>query len=437
MSILRIRTGGIDTQTGWTEPRKAKMAVVVPKEGERWRAGGSAQRSLTDAVLHLIWEQRKISRAEIARRTGLSRSTVSEIVAGLLKTGLVAEVGVGASRGGRKPIVLEFQDDACVILGVDMGASHVSVVLTDLRGAVLAWEHRDHPVRSDPEGTASLILEFCSSCLTKWGGKRRRLVGIGVAVPSPVDPRNPDRLSPQVLPAWRGRSVLDRLRSEYGVTVLVDNDANLGALAEHWWGAGRGLEDFAYIKVATGIGSGHLLAGRIYRGATGVAGEIGHLTIDPQGALCMCGNRGCLALYVGTQALVARAEQLLPQFPDSLLQRTGTAIAAIEDAALADDPLAMKVVLEAAEYLGIAIADLLNLMNPAAVIMGGRLSRLGERLLAPLREAARRRTFVGADAASHLRTGELGTRDVAIGAATLVLDAALTDPSLFPTIGPP
>ncbi|MEO8139555.1 MAG: ROK family transcriptional regulator [Gemmatimonadota bacterium] len=403
--------------------------------GVGWRARLTGQRSLTDAVLHLIWEQRKISRAEIARLTGLSRSTVSEIVTGLLATGLVAEVGEGPSRGGRRPVVLEFQDDAFVILGVDMGASHVSVVLTDLRGGVLAWEHRDFPVRSDPEGTAALILEFCRACLVKWGGKRRRLVGIGVGVPSPVDPRSPDRLSPQVLPAWRGRSVLDQLELEFGVTVLVDNDANLGALAEHWWGAGRGLDDFAFIKVATGVGSGHFLGGRIYRGATGVAGEIGQMTIDPHGSLCMCGNRGCLALYVGTQALVARAKRLLPEFPGSVLAGTEPTIGAIEDAALADDPLAMKVVLEAAEYLGIAVADLINLMNPAAVIMGGRLSRLGERLLAPLREAARRRTFVGADAASHLRTGELGPRDVAIGAATLVLDAALTDPSLFPTAG--
>ena len=413
------------------------MAGVVPKEPRRAGGFGVRQRSLTDAVLHMIWEQRRISRAEIARRTGLSRSTVSEIVTELLSTRLVAEVGAGPSRGGRRPIVLEFQDDACVILGVDMGASHVSVVLTNLRGQVLAWEHRDFPVRTDPEGTAALIFEFCKACLATWGGKRRRLVGIGVAVPSPVDPRSPERLSPQVLPAWRGRSVLELLRAEFGVTALVDNDANLGALAEHWWGAGRGLDDFAYIKVATGIGSGHLLGGRIYRGATGVAGEMGHLTIDPNGPLCMCGNRGCLALYVGSEALVARARHLLPEFPASVLQQTGTTIGAIEEAALADDPLGMKIVLEAAEYLGIAVADLLNLMNPAAVIMGGRLSRLGERLLGPLREAARRRTFVSADAASHLRTGELGPRDVAIGAATLVLDASLTDPSLFPTIGPP
>ncbi len=409
--------------------------MSAPDDPGTWRGRQPNQRSLTDSVLHLIWEERTISRADIARRTALSRSTVSEIVTFLLDTKLVLETGTGPSRGGRRPIVLEFQDDACVILGVDMGATHVSVVLTDLRGRVLNWEHRDHPVRSDPEGTGAIVVEFCRACLATWGGKSRRLVGIGVAVPSPVDPKHPDRLSTQVLPAWRGRSVLDALRGEFKVPVLVDNDANLGALAEHWWGAGRGVDDFAFIKMATGIGSGHLVGGRIYRGATGVAGEIGHLTIDTHGDPCMCGNRGCLATYVGTQALITRARQLVAEQPSGRLAAAPITITAIEDAALADDPVATQVVREAAEYLGIAVAGLLNLMNPAAVILGGGLSRLGERLLGPLRETVLRRTFVGSVAASQIRTGELGPRDIAIGAATLVLDAALTDPSLFPTVG--
>lgn len=399
------------------------------------KAGTMRPRSLADAVLHLIWEQRRISRAEIARRLDLSRSTVSEVVTMLLATRLVAEAGVGASRGGRRPIVLEFQDDACPILGVDIGASHVSVVLTDLRGQVLHWEHRDHPVRTDPDGTLALVSEFCRACLASWKGRRRQLVGIGVAVPSPVDIRYPDRLSAVALPAWQGRSWQKELVAEFGVPVLVDNDANLGALAEHWWGAGRGLDDFAYIKMATGIGSGHFVGGRIYRGASGVAGEIGHLTIDPRGDQCNCGNRGCLTTFVGTQALVTLATKLLPDFPKSVLHGADLTITAIEQAALADDPLALQVAHTAAEHLGTAVAGLLNLMNPSAVILGGGFTRLGERLIGPLRETVYRRTFVGSLAASGIRTSQLGPQDIAIGAATMVLDAALTDPTLFPTAG--
>jgi predicted NBD/HSP70 family sugar kinase len=391
---------------------------------------------LADSVLRMIWEERRISRADIARRAALSRSTVSEIVEGLLGSGLVAEAGEGASRGGRRPIVLEFQDDACAILGVDVGATHVSAVLTDLRGHVLAWQHRDFPARFDPAGTGQLVVDLCDACLAEGGVRRSRLLGIGMAVPSPVDPRDPERLSSISLPSWGGRLNLDELRSRFGVPVLVDNDANLGALAEHWWGGARQLDDFAYIKVATGIGSGHFVDGRIYRGSSGVAGEMGHMAIDPRGAPCNCGNRGCLQTYIGSEAMLARAASLASGFPGSVL--AGIAEPRIDellDAALADDPLALQVVREAAEYLGIAIASMVNLMNPSAVIVGGGMARLDDRVLNPIRETVLRRTFVAAAAACEIRTSDLGPRDIAIGAATLVLDAALHDPTLFPTSG--
>lgn len=409
---------------------------MVRKTGSATTRGTPVPRSprLADSVLRMIWEARRISRADIARRAELSRSTVSEIVEQLLTSGLVAEAGAGVSRGGRRPIVLEFQDDACSILGVDIGASHISVALTDLRGRVLAWHHRDFPSRNDPNGTGQLVLDLCEACLADAAVRRTRLLGIGIAVPSPVDPREPDRLSAVALPSWGGRLTLESLRARFRVPMLIDNDANLGALAEHWWGSARSLENFAFVKVATGIGSGHFVNGRIYRGSTGVAGELGHVAIDPRGAPCNCGNRGCLQTYIGSRALIERTLSLRPQYPGSrLASGPEPTVQQIEEAALDDDPLALAVVREAAEYLGIAIAGMVNLMNPSAVIIGGRIALLGERLLGPLRETVLRRTFVSAAAAAEIRTSDLGPQDVAIGAATLVLDAALHDPSLFPT----
>ncbi|MBK7831898.1 MAG: ROK family transcriptional regulator [Gemmatimonadetes bacterium] len=417
------------------EPWKSKVTGVVQPEVAPWRADVTRPPSLADSVLRLIWDERAISRADIARRTGLSRSTVSEVVTELLATRLVDEAGEGASSGGRRPIVLEFQDDACVILGVDMGATHVSVALTDLRGRVLAWENRPFPVRSDPEGTRALIAEFCAECLRSWGGDPTRLVGIGIAVPCPVDPRHQDRFSTHVLPAWKGRAGFEALGARFGAPIFIDNDANLGAVAERWWGAGRGFDDFTYIKVATGVGAGHMVGGRIARGASGVAGEIGHMAIDLSGDPCDCGNRGCLQTFVGASSLVKRARQLLPEYPTSVLHQGALTIDAIENAALADDPLAIHVISTAAEYLGIAVAGVLNLMNPGAVIIGGGIARLGERLLVPLRETVLRRTFVSSVAASEIMSSALGPRSIAIGAATIVLEAALGDPRLFPTIG--
>lgn len=389
-------------------------------------------RPLIDIVLETLWYRQRITRAELSRLLEISRSTVSEIVTQLLDTRLVAEVGDAPSQGGRRPIVLEFQDDAYGIVGVDMGATHVAVALTNLRGEVEQWLSRPHPVRTDPSGTRELILELCDECLEAGGRRPHELVGIGVAVPSPIDHRTPDRLSETVLPAWKGQSVFQHLRDRFEVPVFIDNDANLGAVAERWWGAGRGIDHFTYIKLGTGIGSGHIIGGSVFRGATNVAGEIGHLSLDPNGERCVCGNRGCLTTFAGREALVRRAEALLADGGSSVLEGRPLTASALEEAAENGDPLAIEVVHEAAHYLGIAVAGLLNLLNPGAVILGGGMARAGEHLLVPLRETVIHRTLVNSVAASEIRLSELGPRSIALGAATAVLAAALDDPSLFP-----
>jgi predicted NBD/HSP70 family sugar kinase len=214
--------------------------------------------------------------------------------------------------------------------------------------------------------------------------------------------------------------------------VLVDNDANLGALAERWWGAGRDVDNFAYVKLATGIGAGFLVDGKIYRGASGIAGEIGHISIDPKGPRCGCGLRGCLVTAVGSQALLRRARELLKEQPDSTLAGREFGITILEDAALSGDALALQVVREAAENLGVAVAGLLNLLNPTLVIVGGGLSRLGDVLLEPLRRTVRSRTLATSVEVSRIVTSELGARAIAVGAATLLLQRALVDPRHFP-----
>lgn len=408
--------------------------MTTPTRAKPARSGIAREGGLANEVLGFVWRRREVSRAEIARRTGRSRSTISEVVARLLPTGLIQEVGSGESRGGRRPILIGFRDDASTILGVDIGAAHVSVALTDLRGRILEWRAEDHPVRRDPHGTAALAVELGAACLAARGPVAPEPMGIGVAVPSPVDPLSPYRILERILPAWRDFDLLGELRGHFEIPVFVDNDANLGALAEHYWGKAVGIDDFAYLKVATGIGAGLMIDGEIYRGATGVAGEIGHVAIDPRGPQCVCGNRGCLATFVGTRALVARTRTLLPDFPRSALAGTDPDIWTLEDAALADDPLALKVVHEAARNLGIVVAGVLNLVNPGSVILGGSLARLGDRLVTPLKEAVASRTLVASAAASDIRTSELGPRATALGAATHVLVAALADPSLFPGV---
>ncbi|NQT61984.1 MAG: ROK family transcriptional regulator [Candidatus Marinimicrobia bacterium] len=393
---------------------------------DRWEA-----RPLADSVLHLIWREKQISRAEIARQIGLSRSTVTEVIRDLLNTGYVKEVGAGVSSGGRKPIVLEFQNDHKLILGIDIGATHVSTSLMNLGGELLAFEKRSYSVRSDPEGTRSLVFQLCDTCLDQVMDGQQRLLSIGVALPSPVDPDHPEWVSEIVIPAWRGKNELDILHSHYGVPVYVDNDANLGALAEYRWGAGRGFEDLTYVKIGYGLGAGFVLNGEIYRGSTGIAGEMGHMTVGESDVVCECGLEGCLSTLVGGKAMLARVAELSEKYPDSPLVNGSTDLEAIEAAALENDKLALQLYQETSEYLSTAITGWINMMNPSRVILGGTMEELQNRLLDPVQEKMKACSIVGSVPITDIRTSDLGHQAESIGAATLALESVFSEAGFY------
>ncbi len=374
-----------------------------------------------DPVLRLMWVKGNTYRAAVADALGLSKSVVSETVQSLIRAGLVAEVGLGESSGGRRPVILNFQYGARCVLGVDVGATHVAVALTDLRGRVMEWRELSHPVRTDPVGTRRLILRLCDDCLAEWRGGFERLIGIGIAVPSPVDPAHPDWLSEAVIPDWQGRSDLERLHRRYGVPVFIDNDANLGALAEKSWGGGVDADNFLFVKLGRGIGAGVVIGGEVYRGANGVAGEIGHVPIDPNGQRCTCGLRGCLGTVVGSAALALRVRALLGEYADSALADQALSALAIAQAAAKGDALGIRVVHETAEVLAAGLSGYVHLMNPEMIIIGGGLARAGEALLGPMREAVRRSALVRSVSPVTCIVSQLGRQAVAVGAATLGL----------------
>lgn len=387
--------------------------------------------SLTDDILRLVWREHKISRAEISRRLALSRSTVTDLMKDLMSLNFILEDGVGESSGGRRPIVLKFNDDARVVLGVDVGATHVSVAMTNLRGKILLWKEIKHPARKDPEGTKEIICRLCDEFLATVKHKNEMLLSIGISFPSPIDPKHPEYISENIIPDWQGKSGIKELRDKYNVPVWIDNDANLGALAEHWWGAAKRVNDLLYIKISNGIGAGLILGGKLYRGAKGIAGEMSHMSVDPNGRQCGCGLRGCLATTISAWALEGRVETLSVLYPDSPLVKGNSDIIAIEDAALNKDPLALQIVNEAAEQLSIAITSLINMLNPDMILIGGSLSRLDDILLDPIRAKIGVCSLVNTVSKPQIRIGELGSKAIAIGAATLAIQQAFSDPKLL------
>jgi len=383
-------------------------------------------------VLRTIWQENEISRAALSRSLRLAPSTVSGIVQELLDDGLIVVSHVARSRGGRPPVVLRFAEDGFAFLGVDLGASHVRVGLLDCRGNLLHSVGMPWPVENDPSGTLDLVDRLVASTLETREAQARHVVGLGLSVPSPLDPRTPGLLSPRILPCWEGIPVLSRVRALTGLPTWIDNDANVGALAELWWGAGRGVQDIAYIKVATGVGSGLVIGGHVFRGSAGVAGEIGHTAIDPRGPLCRCGLHGCLEAMIGSASLRRLVEERLADGASSMLSQVDPGPEQIATAARASDAVALDVLSHAGRYLGIAVANLVNLLNPARVVVGGSLPVLaGDELLDPMRATLAQRTLGRSFEATEVVVSALGEDAVVLGAATQVLEAALENPSLF------
>ena len=379
--------------------------------------------SNTALLLRMIWSSTDgAARTDLAAHSGLSRATVSAIVQHLIDAGLVQEGAQRAARGGRPATVLRFHDAGAAIVGVELGASHISAVQTDLRGRIHDTLRQEHDVQGDPDGALALLGRFVDRLIS---GAPAPVLGVGVGVPSPLRLDQPGRLSPHLLPRWRHIDLQDWLTQRLGLPVHIDNDANVGALAEHWWGAAQGYEDFAYIKVATGVGAGIISRGQILRGAGGSAGEIGHTAIDPNGPRCRCGLNGCLEAFVGTQYLLERAAAL-PSRPRWACPRP--TLPALIQAAHAGDPEAAELIRATGHWLGIAVSNLLNLLNPGRVVLGGRLVAAGSLLLDPLRTALAGRSLWTSLEGARVVVSQLPREGVALGAATLVLQDALSDP---------
>ena len=366
-------------------------------------------------VIGTLRDHGTISRAEIARRTGLSRSTVSSLVADLQASGLVVEREEGAGRrsqGGRPPILLSFDTSAGVALGINFDHRSLRVAVADLSARVLAEGTRELDIDHEAEEGLDAAAALIEGALEEAGVDRMRVIGAGVGLPAPIDRETGIVGSSAILPGWVGVRAVEELRRRLDVPVLVDNDANLGALAEAAYGAGRGAEDFVYVMLSSGIGAGLILHGRLYRGSAGLAGELGHVLVDPDGPVCRCGNRGCLETAAAGPALV---ELLRRSHGDGLTVREMLRLA------LAGDHGCARVIADAGRAVGSAVAPLCNVLNPSLVVVGGELALAGELLLDGVRESVNRWALPAAAEVLEIVPGALGERAEVLGAVALVV----------------
>jgi predicted NBD/HSP70 family sugar kinase len=363
-------------------------------------------------VVEALRRRGAASRAELARATGLSRSTVSTIVADLIGSGIASE-GDGAAperHAGRPPAMVSLDSSAGLALGIDFGHRHLRVAVSDLSHSVLAETWREIDVDHSAEHGLDAAAEFVDQVLEEAGAERARVIGAGMGLPAPIDRASGTVESSSILPGWVGVDAAAEARLRLGMPVEVD--ANLGALAERVWGAGQGKSDVAYIKLATGIGAGLILGGRIHHGIGGTAGEIGHTLIVEGGAVCRCGNRGCLETLASARAI---ADLLSSSRGEQIPTRRLLELSAAGDAA------AQRLIGDAGRAVGVAVANLCNLLNPQCVIVGGDLSAAGEVLLGPLADSVRRNAIPSTVEDIEIVPGTLGERAELLGALALVM----------------
>ena len=368
-------------------------------------------------VIDTLRESGTASRADIVRATGLSRTTVSTLVAELQERRLVVEfegestAGARGASGGRPPILLALDQLAGTALGVDFGHRHLRVALADLSSRVLAERRRELDVHRSALEALDLAAEVISELLAETGSPRDRIVACGLGLPGPVDVTG--RVgSSVILPGWAGLHAADELGNRIGLPVQVDNDANLGALGEVAFGAGRGAEDVMYVKVSSGLGAGIVLGGRLHRGATGIAGEIGHIQADRSERVCRCGNRGCLETVAAAPALL---ELLRPIHGDGLTTARLVALAREGDLATC------RLLKDAGRAVGQTLAGLCNALNPELIVVGGDLAATGDALLDGIRESVNRFALPGAADAVRVTAGVLGDRAEVLGSLALVI----------------
>lgn len=367
-------------------------------------------------VLNLLLRHSPVSRAAMAKMSGLNKATVSALVDELTAEGMVVELGPGESSGGRRPHLLMLNEQAGLVAGVDLGVGYLLVVLMDLRAAV-RWRRRvTWDCTVGPEVCLEQVAALVEEGMASLTAGPRGLLGVGVGVPGLVDHGQGRLLFAPNLP-WEGVDIAALLAPRLGVPVFVDNEANAGAVGELWAGCARGVRNLVFLSAGIGLGAGIVFDREVYRGAGGVAGELGHTTIDVTGPLCRCGNRGCWELYASETALLSRIG--------------APSIEAVVEAARAGNKAAAGALEAVGMYLGVGIANIINAFNPALVVIGSSIAGGGHFVLDPARRAVEQRALAHPRAGVQVVLSALGAEACAIGAGALVLQEQFRLPTLF------
>jgi len=420
-------------------PRKAHRGAA-PRTREQQEAHGRAlsrvgQKELR--LLRLIHSSRKISRMELAKRTGASAASMTAIVQRLIDRGLVVETGKSETIAGRKPVSLSLRPDLGSVVGVDLGSFLLRVIVADVLGNITHKVELETRMADGRERVLSRTFAAIQKAMDHSQLPRSAFKGIGMAHSGVIDSRKGIVLCfprPGQMTQWRNVPLRQMLESEFGMPCMLDDSARMMALAEKHFGQGQEISDFLFVEVGMGIGAALFIDGKLYRGPGGSAGELGHMTVDENGPLCSCGNNGCLEALASCAAIIQKVRAGIQQgvnskvteLVDGHLDRISIEI--VVQAARENDTLALRVLDEVVSHIGVVMADVINLLNPGVIIFGGPLFRAAhEWLLERLTHVIRQRALEKSASDVQLRVSNLGGEAAALGAARLISSEILED----------
>jgi len=361
-------------------------------------------------VLDYIRHQSPISRARIAELAGLTKATVSSLVNELIGSRLVQEIGAGASSGGRKPMMLLFNGTAGYSIGVDLGVDYILVVLTDLSGRIV-FERRHAHANTSVERVIDALKAAIREAADQAPASAYGIIGIGIGIPGISDGQGRVLFAPNL--GWENVPLGPAIEEAFGVPVVIDNEANAGAVGELQFGTGQAADNLVYLSIGSGIGTGIVLNKELYRGSSGFSGEFGHTSIELEGKPCRCGNRGCWELYASESALLEEARKQL--------EDRGLDVGRLIRLAEQGDEAAIRLFERWGFYLGIGIVNIMNGINPGLIVIGGKLAEAEQWLKAPLLAAVERRSMPYPRAGMGLKFSGLGARSTVLGACSFAI----------------
>lgn len=366
-------------------------------------------------VFNTIKMKGPVSRAQVSKKTGLNKATVSTMVSELIDESFIHEIGAGKSSGGRKPVMLYFNHHAGYAVGIDVGVNYILGILTDLNGNIIK-KTAGKLKKIDIDYVASQIFSCIETLIKQAPSSPYGIVGIGIGVPGQVGQDDQILFAPNL--KWRNVCLKQMIERKFRIPAKIDNEANAGSHGEQLYGAGKNISNLVYVSIGVGIGTGIFINNQLYKGATGTSGEMGHFTIDFNGKKCSCGNRGCWELYASESALLQEASQqnLLDENDDADLDF-------LFREAQKGNSHVLQLLNTLGENIGLGLINIINTFNPEVIIIGNRIAQFKNWIKNPVERTLEERLPIYHQSNTDIRFSMLGDYSTALGASSFAISS--------------